>query len=374
MKLKIRDSNYELLRIVSMIFIIIWHIIFHGDLLWNTIGVSKFVLDFVLIFVVFHVNSFVLIMGYYQSQTKFKLKKLIALLLEVAFYNFVINFILKETNLISYTNIEYINQISFYNLTAFWFFSCYIITYLLSPFLNKIIDKFDKTTLKKLIITLLIAFCLIPFFTGNLMYYSDGYGVAHFILLYFIGAYINKYDINKTLFSDKNITQKRCILLVIFFASLLFNFSLSYLQKYMVSLDSNILRDIANKFGECILRYNNPLVMIQSVSIFILFGTFKFKSKIINKVSSLTFGIYLIHENHYIRANIYKWIGLDTGSIIYGKSIILKVIILAILIFVVCAIIEWLRQLLFKFISKLKIMKKIDNKFMTWLSNLIEVK
>ena len=75
-----------------------------------------------------------------------------------------------------------------------------------------------------------------------------------------------------------------------------------------------------------------------------------------------------------MRMNLYKWIGIDDGKMIYGKSILLKVFVWAIIIFTICAIIEWLRQLLFKLISKLKFVKKIDNKFMIWLANILEVK
>ena len=53
------------------------------------------------------------------------------------------------------------------------------------------------------------------------------------------------------------------------------------------------------------------------------------------------------------------------------KKVVLA--LLAMVIFVGCSIIEWLRQLLFKSISTLKILKKIDKKLLTWLNNLIEV-
>ena len=82
----------------------------------------------------------------------------------------------------------------------------------------------------------------------------------------------------------------------------------------------------------------------------------------------------LIHESYYMRMNLYKWIGIDNGKMIYGKSILLKVFVWAIIIFILCAIIEWIRQLLFKLISKLKFVKEIDNKFMAWIANILEIK
>ena len=76
----------------------------------------------------------------------------------------------------------------------------------------------------------------------------------------------------------------------------------------------------------------------------------------------------------YIHDNIYKWIGLDIGEIIYGKEIILKAIIWAIIIFIICGIIEFIRQLLVKGIFKIKFVRNLYNKFNTWLSNLFEIK
>ena len=36
--LKVRESNFELMRIISMLFIILWHIIIHGHMIENCIS------------------------------------------------------------------------------------------------------------------------------------------------------------------------------------------------------------------------------------------------------------------------------------------------------------------------------------------------
>ena len=74
MKFSVRQSNFEFMRIVSMFFIIIWHIILHGGLI-NCTGVLKLAIDFIFLLVVVHVNSFVLLTGYFQCEKKFSLKK-----------------------------------------------------------------------------------------------------------------------------------------------------------------------------------------------------------------------------------------------------------------------------------------------------------
>lgn len=374
MKTKVRDSNYELLRIVSMLFIITWHILINGMVLYRTSGSVNFSFNFLFMIIVVHVNLFMLITGYYQSKSEFKLKKVISFLLQIAFYNLIINSIFKVFGLVEYTNVEFLKQIAFYNSYSYWFFSCYIITYIISPFLNKFIVNLDKKEFKKLIGCLVLCFSVLPFLTGNLLFSTNGYSVYQFVLMYFIGAYIRKFNLNKNLLKKINISQKRVIYIVIFILCTIFNFSLIYLQKQMAVLDSNILNSLANIMKDYSIFYNNPLVIIQAISLFLLFGTFDFKNKVINKISSLTFGVYLIHESYYMRMNLYKWIGIDNGKMIYGKSILLKVFVCAIIIFILCAIIEWIRQLLFKLISKLRFVEKIDSKFMTWLTNILEIK
>ena len=91
MKTKVRDSNYELLRIVSMLFIITWHILIHGMVLYRTSGSVNFSFNFLFMIIVVHVNLFMLITGYYQSKSEFKLKKVISFLIHIAFYILIIN-------------------------------------------------------------------------------------------------------------------------------------------------------------------------------------------------------------------------------------------------------------------------------------------
>ena len=105
MNKKVRDSNYELLRIVSMIFIVAWHVILHGKILQQTNDILNFVFNFVMALLVVHVNCFMLITGYYQYKSNFKWKKVVSLVLQIAFYNLVINSIFKIFGLVEYTNI-----------------------------------------------------------------------------------------------------------------------------------------------------------------------------------------------------------------------------------------------------------------------------
>lgn len=369
-----RESNYELLRIISMFLIVLYHVIFHGNILAHTTGTLQILFEFVLLSTLIHVNVFILIMGYFQSKAKFKIKKVISILLQVWFYNILVNGLLKCFNIVEYTNIEFLNAISPFNLNSYWFVYCYLIMYMLSPFINVIIEKADRITLKKVIILLICVFGIIPYATFGLAWGYNIYSIEQFILIYFIGAYIRKYDIDKKIMSNISLYQKRLACIGIFISGLVLNFVLYLAKMYMLTIDSNTLQFLGNGIGRLINSYSNPILILQSIAIFILFGTFSFKSKIINYISGLTLGVYLIHDGWYARYSIYKLLKIDTGNMIYGRFQIIKVIVIAIFIFVVGLIVEFMRQMLSKLICKVKIIEKTNNRFVNIVEKIIEVK
>ena len=103
---------------------------------------------------------------------------------------------------------------------------------------------------------------------------------------------------------------------------------------------------------------------------FFWFGTLEIKSKFINRISSLTLGVYLIHDNPYMRQWLYPFIGFVEGKVYTGILIIGKVFLCAIVIFIICAFLEWIRQLLFKGVNHLKITKWFQRKWRSYVTSL----
>ena len=225
-KMNKRESNFELLRIISMFLIVLYHVIFHGNVIKNTTGSLQVIFELIKFFTMIHVNCFILIMGYFQSKSEVKIKKVFSILFQVWFYNILVNGLLKGFKIVEYTNIQFINAISPFNLNSYWFVYCYLIMYILSPFINKVIKRTDRVTLKKLIILLITIFGIIPYVTMGLAWKHNMYSVEQFVLIYFIGAYIRKYELDKSLLSSINKTQKRVVCLGTFFLGVLINFIL----------------------------------------------------------------------------------------------------------------------------------------------------
>ena len=350
---KIRQSNFELMRIISMFFIVLWHIIIHGHLIENSLNPKfSFIITLLKYIVIVHVNSYVLLTGYFQCKSKFKLSKIWDLSISSLFYKLIIIIIFSYFSLLSLSKIEIFRELLIINYDEYWFIKMYIYLYLLSPFLNKFINDIDKKYYNKLLITLFIILSIIPFFTNNRGFDNTGYTLYSFVFLYFIGAYLRLYNIKESyLFKLLSNNLYRIILVFLFLFITCFNYLLG---EYSVILQSQsvYMNEFFSNFSQN-FNYSSPIIIIQSIVYFLFFENINFKNKFINKISSLTLGIYLISDNIIIRSFIYDFIGLRNHNIEHF-SYIIHVFILSILIFIICLIIEFIRQCIFKFIRNRK--------------------
>ena len=127
--------------------------------------------------------------------------------------------------------------------------------------------------------------------------------------------------------------------------------------------------ELAKIFKELCLDYNSPIVLLESVFYFYIFKTMSFKNKIINKMSMCMIGIYLIHENIYVRENIYSYLGITKIKYFDYKHILL-IFIVAICLFIIGFIIEMIRLIIFKFIYKRKISIKFRIAYQNYFKRL----
>ncbi len=356
-EIKIRNSNFELMRIVSMFLIVIWHIIIHGGVLENSHGTTHFVLSIILAICVVHVNSFILVTGYFQCKSRLKFSKLIQLNNSIWFYtvSIVLFFIVvKKTDFSSIDLVKTFLPISY---NDYWFLTDYLILYLISPILNTVINNIDEKKFKRIIVLLLFIDSILSTLTNSGFFsVNKGYSLYHFIFLYFVGAFLRNYPI-KDWYIFKKISTKALQLLSIFIFFLMAFINIINQTACSELLNMHpIVAEVGTIFSNSFMSYNNPLVIIQTISFFIFFSTLNLNNKFINYISSATIGIYLIHDNNNVRNVLYKFLGFKGGD--YSIMILGKILVCAILIFVSCLIIELIRKFIFKLIYNTKIAKK----------------
>lgn len=337
---KLRDSNFELLRIVCMMMIVALHLQGHGGALaQNKLdNINFFIANSIESFSIVAVNCYILVSGFYGIDSKFRWSKYLNLYVQMLFYSIGISLIFWSTG---------IKEISIYGIVqaffpiimqTWWFMSVFLILYLLTPYINKLLRVFDK---RKIGILILILFAVIVIWPSipilNPIVLDGGYSLYYFIFLYIVGAYI------KIFFNDK-IFNKKIFFIVYIFSSIM-----------LLGLNMGISIIVGHQKG--IYSYNFILVFISSIALFIFFKELNIKSNIINKLSSLTLGVYLISDHPYIREWIYNYLGYSNH---FNKNeFLLYTIFIIFLIYIVTSIIEYIRQSIFGYIKEIKILNKI---------------
>lgn len=345
---KTRQSNFELLRIIAMIMIVFFHFAMHSGFNFdtNSITITRLWIQFILMGGKIGVNVFVLISGYFLvSSSKFKISKVLKLWGQVFFYSVLIYGIFIAFGLETFNVKELIKNILPITFEQWWFASSYFVLYLLSPFINVFLTQLDRKTYKKMLMVMTICWCIIPTFTTTDFQSND---LIWFFYLYSLAGYIKLYE--------KNFTSKNKIYFSFTFAFILLNF--------LIVILFDLIGFKIGFFGKNATYFYNmkrlPTLLI-SIFLFLGFKNTKMKyHKTINLISSATFGVYLIHDNNLIRPFLWNNI-FDGVALANTIALIPYSIVVVIIIYLVCTIIELLRIHMLE-IHFMKIVEKIVSK------------
>ena len=279
-KKKVRNSSIELLKIIAMIMIAISHSAQRDEMF------SEYIVYIAFIRQLGQIGNaiFIICSAYFLvDSNKTKKEKIINIILD----SFTISMIFLIITLISGVNVSaetIIRQFIPISLGNNWFISCYLLFYIIHPYLNIIIEKIDKKQFTRLSVGLLI-YVFLQFLFKNKLYYSYLIG---FVIIYFLVAYMKKYLINFT----KNIKLNLIILIV------------SIILSFLVIVVTNQLGMKFDFFKDKILYWNrfiNFILLAIAISMFNLFNSIKMKNKFINSIASLSLLFYLIHDNMLFR-------------------------------------------------------------------------
>ena len=334
-KIKVaRESNFELLRIVCMVMIIFLHTLGHGWALKSLDVASSnyFIANFIKSMSIVAVNCYVLIAGFFGANSEFRIKKVVRLYLQVMFYSIFIPIVFFSIGLRQIDIKAIFSMVFPITMQVWWFITVYLILYIISPYINKLLKALNQKEYKNLLIILFFVFILWSslfklFVPIDL---SGGYGLYNFVYLYIIGAYINLY------YSKHKFSKKKSLGVFIVTSGVLCIF--------------NVVISNITKTNWEMYNYNFILVFISSIALFLFFKEIRISSVNINKVASLTLGVYLIHDHTYVREFIYNL--FNYGKWFNNRFFVFYTIYIVIVIFTLSLIIEYIRQLLFKLCGK----------------------
>lgn len=193
-----RESNLELLRLISMYMIVLIHANMYLGHFCHGIGAKVFN-GFVNGICNVGVTCFVLISGYFGM--KFSIRKLVkmeCMMITFSLLELGLVFALFPGKLQGADLLEALVKACLPFVTRkYWFYSAYVCVFLLSGFIEKMIGALEKKEFRNLLAMLLGLFSVLP----TLFYFEvipdNGKGFVQMLIIYLLGRYIRKYKDTK---------------------------------------------------------------------------------------------------------------------------------------------------------------------------------
>ncbi|UUX33631.1 acyltransferase family protein [Fundicoccus culcitae] len=322
-----RNSNFELLRIISMFLIVVHHFSVHGNFdTRDVFSYEKIALDILYIGGKLGVNIFVMIGAYFLVGKSFKWRRPVGVLIDMLVYNwglFVV-ILLFRPNILTAERI-YQMLVPFPNY--YWFPTNYILLLMLTPVLNYFIRRVSELTLRYTLILLTVIWVFVPSLELTGIGYSD---LSWFVYLYLLVAYIKLYPnviLNSPTFAKRLFWLSMTLTVV----------SILYFNAIGIVLPDKLA------YGTFFLGSNKILTVGNSLGLWLWFKNRKpFSNHLINITAQAMFGVYLIHEQPLMRHII--WYHVDNSRVQGFWAMIAYGLIASAVVFVGCTLIDMLKN------------------------------
>lgn len=328
-RVKIRDSNIELLRIICMFMIIMHHCVVHGGSFNMDDGTNKWIALFFVPGGKIAFDCFLAISAWYLVNQKFRMERFLKVWTEVLFYSVAFS-------IIAYIMGTPFNIRNWFSIlfpiagNSHGFAASYLMFYLLTPFLYKMTQGLNQKQSKWLLILIFYAEVMTQMI-GNISQYSQPMfsELLLFILCYIAAFYYKNWPIRIMKSKLKPFLIFTIIWIVryivwIFYIKYPENQILIYL--YVISGDESSIFNLVAGF-----------------CLFFAFKNIKVKnSKFINKIAQTTFGILLIHDHNFFRYVLWKDI-VHAQDWYYVTDFVVRIIAISFIIFIICSVIDYIR-------------------------------
>ena len=318
-KSKERQSNIELLRILTVLGVIILHYInpnIGGGFLYvehNSINYySLMSLESVFICAV---DLFFIISGYFLTKSyKCNIRKPVELIVQVIIFKVIYN---TAKSIATYGSVS-VKLVLVSILPTNYFVIFYCVLYIIHPYINVLLDRLSYKDYKRFLLILAVLFLIWPTFVNVLSAFKgdtlagidtvgmygnhNGYNIVNFLLMYILGAFVRRYNINEKCSKGLSIIA----LIVSSLALLIWSM-----------IDSGIFSSL----GKTAWTYNNPVVAIEAFVVFLFFLNINMGvNRIVNMLARCVFSVFLLHGyflNHVnIQGNVNKNVFIMFGHII----------------------------------------------------------
>lgn len=343
-----RITSVEALRVTSMFLIVVMHYIFCGLKLspihqYYDLSCFQGCLDYLTMEPLYilsgtAVNCYVMITGYFLiDKLTYRWGGVIKTWFLAFFYSvlfliiaFLLNFEVVKADIIQAVFPVY--------QSAYWFVTSYIGLLLFAPILSRAAVSFSK---RSYLIVLAVLFVVtFQFLYGEI--YGGFKSIIFFGYLFLIAGYIRLHGIPKWVLNHKYLYFFILWLIILIFAT-----------------GINLIRGGWGSFQLISSSYDGPLLFL-SLIIFIIFVTANNDCRAfgwLSKLAPYTFGIYLIHTNDFVNDRIWNVIPRT-----FNYPIFFHCVFFCIILFLICVLIDYIRERLFKALKIDNLLKIIGDK------------
>jgi len=326
----LRQSNIELLRIIAMIMIVAHHFAVHGGFEFSNevININRLWIQFIELGGKIGVDIFVLISGYFLiSAQGTSINKAIKLWVQIFSYSILIFAIFTFTGMEAFSIKELIKHCFPLIFSQWWFASTYFVLYLVSPYVNRLLKSFEKSQYIQFLLFFGVLWCIIPTFTRQ---HVQSNNLLWFIYLYSFAGYLRLFGCIDR-FKDMTYILFSMVLILLTFASaIVFD---------ILGTKIPFFANYATFF------YNMQYIPVFSISALLFIGFSKINiwhNRVINILSSATFGVYLLHENSSMRKFLWKAV-FSNASYTESNLLIPYSLLVIAVVFTGCTLVELAR-------------------------------
>lgn len=276
----VRQSNFELLRIVSMAGVLLNHTlqclwnIHVPDITWENSG-RMFLMNWAIL----AVNCFVMISGYFTIRLSWR--GVVRYYMQCLFYMALFAAVPVIIN--HAVTLKDISRVVFAASEGDWFVRCYFALMLVSPLINKALEALPGKLLRIPLLLMIITDVYLGYMHQVREVATEGFELVNIATIYMIGNYLSRFEVKK----------------------LPWGWMLLGMMVLMTMLHMVKMRffPIAVIYS---LHYNSPCVLVASVMMFQWARTWKLQSKAVNWFAGGVFAVYLIHCNYYLSPHYWQ--------------------------------------------------------------------
>lgn len=330
---KPRQSNMELLRIISMLMILAVHIdgasvgLPSPDGDFGSLTVRDIWRIAVESVAIIGVNSFVMISGYFGIRLRWR--GVLSFLFECAFYSVGIYTVVTLAYPDRFSWTGWMESWMVLSHTNLWYVPSYFGLMLLSPVLNAGMDALPKRTF----MGVLVLFLLFNMWCGWWWHGSfnpAGYTLVQLVMVYMTARYIRLH------ISIESVRHRRNAIIAVYALSLV-----------AIAVSAVCLPP------ERAFAYNSPAVLLSTVSFFLVFAALRFRSPAVDYIAKSAFAVYLIHKAPLVWCLVMRPAVCHLWSTLSLPLFTFAAVGIAIGFYLLAMVIDPLRRLLFNFLSRI---------------------